>query len=207
MNENRIGLFIAELRKEKNMTSSMKSIASFRHILTISFSALLLLGILVCVICDLAISGSLTWSWYPVSSILFAWFVCVPIIKFGKNGIIGSLAAVSVFILPFLAVLSRLVGGNNLIMPIGTRTALPSVIYLWCVYLIFHQLSLQKILAAAYSLLLAIPLYLIIHLILADMLAIPFLDLWGLLSLSEILLCAMILYLIDHIRKIKKRKA
>lgn len=148
MNEHRIGQFIAELRKEKNMTqkdlagqlhitdkaiskwerglscpdisllspladllgvtvsellnakknetppqdvmesvdhalayaekSSKRSIASFRHILTISFSAILLLGILVCVICDVAISGALTWSWYPVSSILFAWLVCVP---------------------------------------------------------------------------------------------------------------------------------
>ncbi len=274
MNENRIGQFIAELRKEKNMTqkdlaaqlhitdkavskwerglscpdisllspladilgvtvsellnskkdeypsqgvlesvdhalnyaekSSKKSIASFRHILTISFSASLLLGILVCIICDAAISGALTWSWYPVSSILFAWLVCVPIIKYGMKGIPGSLTAISIFILPFLSVLSRLVGGNNLIMPIGTKTALPSIVYLWCIYFIFRKLALRKQLAAAVCFLLAIPLHLIINLVLADILSIPFLDVWDLLSLSGILLCAMALLLTDHIISLKK---
>lgn len=277
MNENRIGQFIAELRKEKNMTqkdlagqlhitdkavskwerglscpdisllspladllgvtvsellnaeknespsqdvlesvdhalvyaekSSKKSIASFRHILVISFSALLLLGILVCVICDLAISGALTWSWYPVSSILFAWLVCVPIIKYGMKGVPGSLIAISVFILPFLTVLSRLVGGNNLIMPIGTKTSLPSIVYLWCIYFIFKKLALRKQLAAAVTFLLAIPLHLIINLILADILSIPFLDVWDLLSLSGILLCAIALFLTDHIINLKKPKS
>ncbi|MDE5819376.1 MAG: helix-turn-helix domain-containing protein [Lachnospiraceae bacterium] len=274
MNENRIGQFIAELRKGKNMTqkdlaaqlhitdkavskwerglscpdisllspladilgitvsellnaeknespsqdvlesvdhaliyaekSSKKSIASFRHILTISFSALLLLGILACVICDVAISGALTWSWYPISSILFAWLVCVPIIKYGMKGIPGSLIAISLFILPFLTILSKLVGGNNLIMPIGTKTALPSIAYLWCIYFIFKKLALRKQLAAAVSFLLAIPLHLIINFVLADILSIPFLDVWDLLSLSGILLCAIALFLTDHIISLKK---
>ena len=268
MNENKIGQFIAELRKEKNMTqkdlagqlhitdkavskwerglscpdislltpladilgvtvsellraqknecpskdviesvghalvyaerSSQKSIASFRHILTFSFSVILLLGMFVCVICNVAVSGTLTWSLYPVSSILFAWLICVPVIRYGTKGIPGSLIAVSIFLLPFLTVLSRLIGRNNLIIPIGAKTALPSLVYLWCIYLIFSKSALRKRLAAAASFLLAIPLHLIINLLLAGILSTPFLDIWDILSLSVLLLCATALFLADR---------
>lgn len=181
--------------------STAKKIIFFRNILTISFSALLLLGILVCAICDVAISGTFTWSKYPISSILFAWFILVPVIKCGKKGILGSLIAISVLILPFLYVISRIVGGNNPIMAIGIRTALSSIVYLWCVYLFFKKFTSRKILAAAFSLLLLVPLHLIISISLAGVLSIPVFDAWDMLSFGMIIISSLTCFLIDHRRQ------
>lgn len=49
------------------------------------FSLLLIVGIAACAICDVAISHAFTWSLYPISSIIFAWLVFIPIIRFGKK--------------------------------------------------------------------------------------------------------------------------
>ena len=47
-------------------------------VIPLLFSITLLTGILVCFICDIAISGKLTWSRISVSSILFAWILFFP---------------------------------------------------------------------------------------------------------------------------------
>ena len=85
---------------------------SFRNILAIAFSLLLLVGMVVCLICDIAISGKFTWSLYPISSILFAWVVMVPFVKCGRKGLLGSLVALSIFIIPFLYVTMRFFACN-----------------------------------------------------------------------------------------------
>lgn len=270
MNENKIGQFIAECRKEKNMTqrelagqlhitdkavskwerglscpdisllaplseilgvttgellngekntagsgdlnsgvdraisyaeaSANKKRISLRHLFSISFTCILLIGMIVCIICDLAISGSLTWSRYVISSILFAWLIFMPVIKCGchSSGITGLLAAVSIFTIPFLYVISKIVSADNLIMSIGVKTALPSIVYLWCVYAVFRKLRSRKLLAAGISVLLAVPLDLIINFILMNILSIPFLDGWDALDLSIAFLCAAVLFMIDR---------
>ena len=55
------------------------------------YSLTLMVGIVVCVICDIALSGGLTWSLIPLSSIIFAWVISFPVIILGKRGIAGSL--------------------------------------------------------------------------------------------------------------------
>ena len=37
-----------------------------------------------------------------ISSILFAWVVMIPFLKCGRKGLLGSLVALSIFIIPFL---------------------------------------------------------------------------------------------------------
>lgn len=51
-------------------------------VISIIFSTTLLIGLIVCAICDIAISGNLTWSLIPISSIIFAWVVSFPIWNF-----------------------------------------------------------------------------------------------------------------------------
>ena len=64
---------------EKSAKSKM---ISFQNILAVSFSAVLLLGIIVCSICDMAISGTFSWSLYPMTAIIFAWLVLIPFVKY-----------------------------------------------------------------------------------------------------------------------------
>lgn len=112
---------------------------------------------------------------------------------------LGSLVIFSVLIIPFLYVLSIIVG-NHLIMPIGIRMSLYSIAYLWCVYLIFRKLRRRKIIAAAISLLLTIPLCIIINISLAKTLSISPFDIWDLLSFAIITIISIALFIIDYYR-------
>ena len=66
-NENLIAF---KRKDENNMTKNT--------IVSILFSVTLLVGTMVCLICDIAISGSLTWSLIPISSIVFVWVISFP---------------------------------------------------------------------------------------------------------------------------------
>lgn len=66
-------------------------VRSFYSVAAAVFSGALLVGIIVCVICDLAVSGGFTWSLFPVSSAVFAWAVFFPVIKAGFKRVVVSL--------------------------------------------------------------------------------------------------------------------
>lgn len=185
--------------------SVKRKMVSFQNILTISFSMFLLTGVIVCSICDVAISGTFTWSLYPISSSLFAWLVFVPFIKYGSKGILCSLIALSILIIPFLYVISKIIGDNVFIMPIAIKISLFSITYLWCVYLIFKWLSTRKIIASAFSLLLAIPLCLAINITLSKYISEPMFDMWDIFSFGIIIIGAVVLFIIDYLRKGKMR--
>lgn len=130
-------------QKTQNRTKSIPNIC------TGAFSLLLLVGIAVCAICDMAISHTFTWSLYPISSIIFAWLVFIPIIRFREKGICGSLIACSIFIAPYLYILNKLIGTSNLFLPISIRMAFIGVVYLWLVFILFKTLKARKLLATA----------------------------------------------------------
>ena len=94
-------LIALKRKDENNRTKNM--------IISILFSAILLIGIMVCLICNIAVSGSLTWSLIPVSSIVFAWGILFPSIILGKRGMIISLLSLSIFIVPYLFLLSNFI--------------------------------------------------------------------------------------------------
>lgn len=170
---------------EKATTSRLKSIQS---ICAVGYSALLFVGIIVCAICDLAISGTFTWSLYPISAIIFAWFVFFPVIKHGEKGILGTMIALTVLIIPFLYVLAALVKGDNLIRPIGVRMSVISLVFLWSVFVIFKILRKRKLLAAAISCLLTIPLCIVINISLSGILNEPVSDAWDILAYVVLLI-------------------
>ena len=68
--------------KRENENKIMKNTT-----ISILVTALSLIAILVCIICDLAIFGKFTWSIITTSSIIFFWLVLIPMIKLGKRGI------------------------------------------------------------------------------------------------------------------------
>ena len=73
---------ISKQRRKLNMESyekkADKNNITKNVIIPILFSVILLTGIMVCIICNIAISGNLTWSLIPVSSIVFAWLIFFP---------------------------------------------------------------------------------------------------------------------------------
>lgn len=163
----------------------------------IVFSIILLIGVLVCAICDIAISGSLTWSPIPASSIIFAWVISLPIIILGKKGIVGGLISLSIFIFPYLYILSDLVK-NKAVFSIGAIMAIISIVFFWLLLLIFYRLRSRKLLAAGIAFLLSIPFTLTINIILSRMISEPIIDVWDILSAFILLIFAFTFFICDY---------
>lgn len=187
---------IALKREDENNTARKNKMISA------IFSGTLLIGMIVCVICDIAISGSLTWSLFPVSSIILTWAISFPIVILGKKGIAGSFISLSIFIFPYLYILSRLVKVNS-VFSIGSIMSIITIIYLWLVFLIFYRVRKRKQAAVGLTLLLSIPFTLIINITLSKMISEPVIDVWDILSVFILLVAAFTFFVCDYAKNKK----
>lgn len=196
---------ISKQRRKLNMESyekkADKNNITKNVIIPILFSVILLTGIMVCIICNIAISGNLTWSLIPVSSIVFAWLIFFPGIVLGKNKIIASLISLSIFILPYLFLLGNLIKTKE-IFSVGAVMAVPSIIFLWIIIAIFNYIGkTRKLLALGIIFLLAIPFMFIINIILYKMISEPVFDIWDILSIFILSILAFISFICGYARK------
>lgn len=189
-NENLIAL---KRKDENNMTKNT--------IVSILFSVTLLVGIMVCLICNVAISGSLTWSLIPVSSIVFVWVISFPSVVLGKRGVVASLISLSVFIVPYLFLLSCLIEMKD-VFSIGSSMAVASIIFLWIIVVISKRIwKTRKLIALGIIFLLAVPFMFIINVILSKMIAEPILDIWDMLSVFILLILSFVFFVCDYAKK------
>lgn len=191
INENLIAL------KKKDENNAKRNVLLF-IVLSITF----LVGMAVCAICDFAITGTLTWSLIPISSIIFTWLAASPVRMLGKKGIVGSLLSISILTIPYLYVLSNIVNVKS-VFSIGWIMAVISIIYLWIIFVVFHKLNTRKWLAGGIMATLAIPIMIIINVVLSGMLSEPVLDIWDGLSVFLILIAAIVLFGCDYFKKRK----
>lgn len=186
-------LIALKRKDENNMTKNV--------IISLLFSVTLLIGIMVCVICNLAISGNLTWSLIPVSSIVFVWVISFPSIILGKKGVVVSLISLSIFSIPFLFLISNLIKVKD-VFSVGAIMAVISIVFLWIVVAIFNRIGKTKrLIALGTTFLLAIPFILIINIILSKMIAEPPLDVWDMLSIFILLILAFGSFVYDYAQK------
>jgi transcriptional regulator with XRE-family HTH domain len=184
-------LIALKRKDENNMTKNV--------IISILFSATLFIGIMVCLICNIAISGKLTWSFIPVSSIVFAWIISFPSIILGKRGIIVSLISLSVFIVPYLFLLGSLLKAKEVFL-VGAVMAVASIAFLWIIVAVFKRIE-RKLAALGTTFLSAIPFMIIVNVILSKMIEEPVLDVWDMLSVFMLLILAFVSFLCDYAKK------
>ena len=178
--------------KKKDENNMKKNV-----IISIIFSSTLLIGLMVCAICDITISGNLTWSLIPISSIIFTWVVSFPIIILGKKGIIGSLISISIFVIPYLYILSDLIKAKA-VFSIGAIMALISLVYIWFIFWIFNRLKTRKLFATGIIFLLAIPCVLLVNIILSRIVSEPIIDIWDILSIFILLIFSFAFFVGDY---------
>lgn len=183
-------LIALKRKDENNMTKNV--------IISIPFSATLLIGIMVCLICNIAISGNLTWSLIPVSSIIFAWVISFPSTILGKRGIIVSLISLSVFIIPYLFLLGSLLKAKE-VFSVGAAMAVVSIVFLWIIVAVFK--CTRKLVALGTTFLLAIPFMIIVNVILSKMIEEPVFDVWDMLSIFMLLILAFASFICDYAKK------
>ena len=186
-------LIALKRKDENNMTKNA--------VISLLFSATLLIGIMVCLICNIAISGNLTWSLIPISSIVFVWVVSFPSIILGKKGMLISLISLSAFVIPYLFLLSRLIKVKE-VFSVGVIMAVASILFLWVIAAIWNRVGkTRKLIALGMIFLLAIPFMVIINVILSRMIVEPVLDIWDMLSIFILLILAFIFFICDYAKK------
>ena len=185
---------LIELKKrdENNLSKNV--------IVLILFSAALVTGMVVCAICDIAISGAFTWSLIPISSILFAWVVSFPVIILGKRGIAGSLAALSVFIFLYLYILGELVEVRE-VFSVGSAMSAISIVYLWIIFAVFRRLGTRRMTALGIVFLITIPFMLAVNTALSGMIGEPVIDVWDILSMFILLTAAFAVFVCSYAQK------
>ena len=186
-------LIALKRKDENNMTKNA--------VISLLFSATLLIGIMVCLICNIAISGNLTWSLIPISSIVFVWVVSFPSIILGKKGMLISLISLSAFVIPYLFLLSRLIKVKE-VFSVGVIMAVASILFLWVIAAIWNRVGkTRKLIALGMIFLLSIPFMVIINVILSRMIVEPVLDIWDMLSIFILLILAFISFICDYAKK------
>lgn len=186
-------LIVLKRKDENNMAVNV--------ILSILFSVTCFVGIMVCLICNLAISGRFSWSLIPVSSIVFAWVISIPSIILGKRGINVSFLSFSVFLIPYLYLLSSLINVKE-VFSIGVGIAVASIMFLWIIAAVFYRVGkTRKCIAFGIVFLLAIPFLFILNVILSKQIAEPVFDVWDMLSVFILLILAFSSFLLDYAKK------
>lgn len=186
VNENLIEL---KRRDENNINA--------RTVISIVFSVIMFTGMLVCCICDFAISKAITWSGISLSSILFAWLIMFPLIFWGKKALKTTLLSTSIFILPFILVISFLTQ-TPAVLKIGTPISVLSIAFIWMTYFLVARFKNRLFLAIGSVILLVIPFSVIINLTLAQILGIVFFDIWDAFSGVIIVIIAASFIIADY---------
>ena len=117
---------------------------------------LCLTAVMVCAICDYAITKTLTWSLIVLLSLMAGWLISAPFFLAERKAIKKSLAVISIITIPFLAGLSAVLE-LPLILSMGSSIAGLSIAAAWGIYGVFVKYQKRVFLAFALSLLIAIP--------------------------------------------------
>lgn len=166
---------------------------------------LILIGLIVCTISDIIISNTFTWSFIPISSIIFAWVALLPIIKLGKKGIGVSIVILNACIFSYLYVLSKMIKNSDLVPTIGIRMAIISIVYILCIFLIFKILKKRKFAAISASLFAGIPICIVINYNLSKMFLQPVIDIWDILAILTLLILSVLFFAYDLFSKRDKK--
>ena len=174
---------IDTIKKRKNRVG-------FKRLGAVIFSALLFTAMAVCFICDMAISGRLTWSLISAVSIVFGWAVCLPGIRFGKKGIVRCFGWLSGLIIPYLYVLSRLINVRE-VFTVGGTMAVISVSFLWVVIGVFKKMWSGKKRAVFGTVCLVSALFVVtVNVVLSRMTGSPVFNVWDGITVLVLLVSA-----------------
>lgn len=179
---------------------------NIRSLFAAAISVLFIVGIVVCLICNFAITGSITWAWFPISSLIYLWLVAMPTMIWSKKGVFISLILISLLTIPFLFVLEKTIGIERLIMPIGKPIFIISIIYLWVVYLLICRTRLPKYITVAAAFIAGLPLTFGANYIVSQYTGEPILDIWDIITYSILTIIAAIIFASGYIKYNYRKK-
>lgn len=124
--------------------SASLRVQRLREFLFAGISAGFLLAAIVCLICNYAVFGELSWSLLVLVSLIFAWSILAPLFKAEAGRVRKSLLVLSVLIFPYLGILSVLLKAPFL-RTMGMCIAAAGLLGVWGIYIVLaHVWSSRK---------------------------------------------------------------
>lgn len=130
--------------------------------------------------------------YYLCVSILF------PSIISGKKGIAVSFVSLSIFTIPYLLLLSKLIKVKE-VFSTGAVMAVFSIIFMWIIAALFRYIGKEKnLVALGIAFLSSIPFIFAVNAALSKMIADPILDIWDMLTIFILLILAFVCFICNH---------
>ncbi len=166
-------------------------------LISIIFSLISLLSIIICLIIDIVINHQLSWSLIVLFSILFCWLLFIPILIFSKQKrIIFVLISLTIFILPYFLILSFLLHNFNIIK-IGGISSFITLLYLWGTYIIYRKLVGHGFKGAGFELLLTVFFSLSINIVISLIISSNTLNIFDIICIVILLIFSIICFIYD----------
>ena len=121
-----------------------------KKILFMIYALTCFIAIGVCLIVDLALTRTITWSGISIASIILGWCITLPLFL-NKFQLPLSLAALSVLTFPFLWYLARVTSVHSWFPTLGVTLAAIGVVMMWLVYLVFRFFKIHILYRSAIS--------------------------------------------------------
>lgn len=115
-----------------------------------AFSVLCGIGLFTCLLCDVLITGSITWAAYPAISIPFGWLVVMTFLLSDRNKTRNSQAALSILTLPFLLALDLITPGQAWFAQVALPIGAISIVFFWISYFAYKKIHRFFALLAVY---------------------------------------------------------
>lgn len=104
-----------------------------RKLILMIYSLSCLIAAGVCLIVNMAINQQITWAAYPLLSIVFAWVIFLPLLA-KKHKITLLLFTLTVLVLPYLFLLSKITPTTDWFIPVGLPAAVIGIIASWILF-------------------------------------------------------------------------
>lgn len=168
-------------------------------LLAAAISGISLISIIICLICNIAINHTLSWSLIVIATIVFVWLIIIPliIVKDSKK-VICMLISLTIFIIPYLFILS-LILDNWDIIKIGIVSSVISLIYLWLLYLINQRLTDKGLACTGIELVLTAIFSIVINITLSLMLSTNTFNLGSIICIIVLVIFSIICFIYHNL--------
>jgi transcriptional regulator with XRE-family HTH domain len=122
--------------------------------ITAGVTIIFLCAVFICIICNVAVSGSVDWALYPAGGLCVAWLVIVPLIKAKKHRALAALTGLSVSVMPFLFLVEFLLPVKGWVIPLALPIVLMAVPSLYITTLVWAYSKMNRFYALALTCLL-----------------------------------------------------
>ena len=85
---------------------------------------------------DFLINAGLTWSLYPIYSIIFAWLLCTPLL-FKHERLAVWLGVFSILLMPYLFLMDMVFPQSTWFVPIALPISLGTITFIWICYVAY----------------------------------------------------------------------